>query len=121
MDLVDGHNEVQVSRIRKSNCVDGTATRRPGCGGIREKITDQIRELTERGVVSTLRTVLMSDNPANECFMDLKHATCNDVDITTRYVRLNPAAPATRLYQAVNRLCADPDVHTVIVQISLPD
>lgn len=94
---------------------------KPVAAEIRETVTDRVRELAERGIVPTLGTVLMSADPADERFMELKHAACDDVGIATRDIRLDPAAHATQLYQAVDRLCADDEVDAVFVQLPLPE
>lgn len=93
----------------------------PVAAEIREAVRDQVRELEEQGTVPTLGTVLMSDDPGDERFMDLKHAACDDVGIVTRDVRLDPTEPAERLHRTVDDLCADPEVHSLFVQIPLPD
>ena len=88
---------------------------------IREVLEARIDALADRGVVPTVGTVLMTDDPGDERFMELKHAACRDAGVATRDVRLDPDDPADRLYDAVDRLCADPDVHAVFVQVPLPD
>lgn len=93
----------------------------PVAAELREEAAGRIRELEERGVVPALGTVLMSDDPADERFMELKHDACEGVGINTRDVRLDPAASETRLHRAIDRLCDDPAVHAVFVQAPLPD
>jgi methylenetetrahydrofolate dehydrogenase (NADP+) / methenyltetrahydrofolate cyclohydrolase len=88
---------------------------------IREEVTDRVRELSERDVVPTLGTVLMSDDPADVRFMDLKHSACDDAGVATRDVRLDPSAPAERLHGTLEDLCTDPEVHAVFVQVPLPE
>lgn len=87
----------------------------------REAVSDRVRELRELGVVPTLGTVLMSDDPADMRFMDLKHAACDDVGIAGRDIRIDPAAPAGDLLHAVDCLCTDSSVDAVFVQVPLPD
>ena len=93
----------------------------PVAAGVRADVRDRLRELDERGTTPTLATVLMSDGPAAERFVDLKHAACRDLDVVSRDVRIDPGAPAERLHRAIDRLCADPAVDGVFVQIPLPD
>ena len=93
----------------------------PIAASIREEVRERVDDLRERGTVPTLGTVLMSDAAADERFMDLKHAACDDAGVATRDVRLPPGAPASRLHRAVERLSADPGVHAVFVQVPLPD
>ncbi|MDG5820465.1 tetrahydrofolate dehydrogenase/cyclohydrolase catalytic domain-containing protein [Natronococcus sp. A-GB7] len=85
------------------------------------RVAERVRTLREEGTTPTLATVLMSDDPADERFVELKHETCDDVGIATRDVRLEPGAPAERLYREVERLSDDPVVDAVFVQVPLPD
>ncbi|MFU8866953.1 bifunctional 5,10-methylenetetrahydrofolate dehydrogenase/5,10-methenyltetrahydrofolate cyclohydrolase [Natronococcus sp.] len=93
----------------------------PVAAPIRERVAERVRVLREEGTTPTLATVLMSDDPADERFVELKHETCDDVGIATRDVRLEPDAPAERLYREVERLSDDPAVDAVFVQVPLPD
>jgi len=93
----------------------------PVAAAIREGVDRRVRALRERGVVPTLGTVLMSDDPADERFMDLKHDACADAGIATRDRRLDPDAPAEELFDAVERLSGNSAVHAVFVQVPLPD
>lgn len=93
----------------------------PVAAEIREAVRNRVRELDTQGTVPTLGTVVMSDDPGDERFMDLKHAACDDVGIATRDVRLDPAEPAAHIHRAVDNLCVDPEVHAVFVQVPFPD
>lgn len=68
----------------------------------------------------TLGTVLASDDPAHQRFMDLKHAAAAAVGIETRDVRLTADARSPRIERAVGELAHDPAVHAVFVQFPLP-
>ena len=93
----------------------------PVAADIREEVRERVHDLESRGVIPTLGTVLMSDDPADERFMELKHAACDDVGIETRARRLDPAAPEERLHRAIEGLCDDSEVDAVFVQVPLPD
>lgn len=91
----------------------------PVAAKIREEVSGRVRDLSE--YVPTLGTVLMSDDPDDERFMELKHDACDDVGIATRECCLDPSAAESRLYHAVERLCADSEIDAVFVQSPLPD
>lgn len=93
----------------------------PVAASIRELTGDRARDLADRGNEPVLGTVLMSDDPGDERFMDLKHDVCDDVGIATRDVRIDAEAPARRAYRAVGDLSADAGVDAVFVQAPLPD
>ena len=93
----------------------------PIAAEIRSEVDSRVTELSDCGLVPTLGTVLMSEDPADERFVALKHAACDDVRINSRDVRIDPSEPAIHLYDTVEHLCADPDVHGVFVQAPLPE
>ena len=94
---------------------------KPVAAEIRETVRGRVRELDERGVAPTLGTVLMSDDPADERFMQLKHAACDDVGIGIHGCRLDPNASEARLHDAIEEMSDDPRVDAVFVQVPLPD
>ncbi len=93
----------------------------PVAAPIHERVAERVQTLREEGTMPTLATVLMRDDSADECFVELKHETCADVGIATRDVRLEPDAPAERLYREVERLGETSAVDAVFVQVPLPD
>lgn len=84
-------------------------------------VRDDLDTLRDHGVTPRLGTVLMSDDPAAEAFMDRKHERCAAVGVPTERVDLSPDAPASTLYGVLERLGADDDVTAVFVQVPLPD
>jgi len=93
----------------------------PVAAEIRETVEARVERLVERERAPTLGTVLMSDDPGDRRFVELKHEACAAVGIATRDVRVDPADPASRLHRAVERLSADDAVDAVFVQVPLPD
>jgi len=93
----------------------------PVAAEIREAVEERVDRLAERGRAPTLGTVLMSDDPADRRFVELKHEACAAVGIATRDVRVGPSEPASRLHRAVERLSADDAIDAVFVQVPLPD
>jgi methylenetetrahydrofolate dehydrogenase (NADP+)/methenyltetrahydrofolate cyclohydrolase len=69
----------------------------------------------------TLATVVMSDDPADERFVELKHDACAEVGIDVEDRRLAPDAPASRLHRTLENLAADSTVDAVFVQVPLPE
>jgi methylenetetrahydrofolate dehydrogenase (NADP+) / methenyltetrahydrofolate cyclohydrolase len=93
----------------------------PIATSVLESVRERVRRLETRGVVPTLATVLMSDDPGDERFVELKHQTCADVGVATRDVRLEPDRPPEELYRTLDSLRADPEIDAVFVQVPLPD
>ncbi|MFB6304228.1 MAG: bifunctional 5,10-methylenetetrahydrofolate dehydrogenase/5,10-methenyltetrahydrofolate cyclohydrolase [Haloferacaceae archaeon] len=94
---------------------------RPLADPVEARTRADVDALLDRGVVPRLGTVLMSDDPAAESFMDRKHERCAAAGVRTERVDLPADAPATRLHEAVDRLAADEDVTALFVQMPLPD
>ena len=93
----------------------------PIATAVLESVDERVADLAERGVTPTLATVLMSDEPADERFVALKHETCADVGIDTRDVRLEPDEPAARLSRVIEAVRDDRGVDAIFVQAPLPD
>jgi methylenetetrahydrofolate dehydrogenase (NADP+)/methenyltetrahydrofolate cyclohydrolase len=88
---------------------------------VREGVRERVAALNDHGATPTLATVLMSDDPNDERFVELKHEACDDVGIDGRDVRVAADAPADRLHEAVSTVATDDAVDAVFVQAPLPD
>ncbi|WP_224268793.1 bifunctional methylenetetrahydrofolate dehydrogenase/methenyltetrahydrofolate cyclohydrolase FolD [Haloprofundus salinisoli] len=97
--------------------IDGTAV----AAEIRADLQDAISTLTDAGVTPGLATVLMSDDPASETYVSMKQRDCEEVGIDGIHVELDPEAPAEELYDTIDDLNADPEVHGILVQMPVPD
>jgi methylenetetrahydrofolate dehydrogenase (NADP+)/methenyltetrahydrofolate cyclohydrolase len=96
--------------------LDGTAA----ADALRTAALDRLDRLRDAGVDPCLATVLASDDPGDEAFMDRKHELCASVGIDTRRVDLSPDVAPDELYRTVADLGADPAVTALFVQIPLP-
>ena len=97
--------------------IDGNAV----AADIRESLTDSIDALVDEGVTPGLATVLMSDDPASETYVSMKQRDCEEVGINGIHVEIDSDAPAEELYDTIDELNDDPDVHGILVQMPLPD
>jgi len=97
--------------------LDGNAV----AADVRSALVDCIDTLADAGVTPGLATVLMSDDPASETYVSMKQRDCEEVGIEGVHVEIDADAPAAELYDAVDDLNGDPDVHGVLVQMPLPD
>ncbi|WP_311174220.1 tetrahydrofolate dehydrogenase/cyclohydrolase catalytic domain-containing protein [Halobellus ordinarius] len=88
---------------------------------IRNGLLESIETLTDAGTTPCLATVLMNDDPASETYVSMKHKDCEEVGIATRDIEIEPEAPAEELFDTVDELNADPDVHGILVQMPVPD
>ncbi len=97
--------------------IDGEAV----AAEIRESLSESIETLRAAGVTPGLATVLMSDDPASETYVSMKQQDCEEVGIDGIHVEIDPGAPAVELYETVEELNDDPDVHGILVQMPVPD
>ncbi|MFD1686707.1 bifunctional methylenetetrahydrofolate dehydrogenase/methenyltetrahydrofolate cyclohydrolase [Halobellus litoreus] len=97
--------------------IDGNAV----AEDIRNGLLDSIESLTDAGTTPCLATVLMNDDPASETYVSMKHKDCEEVGIATRDIELDPDTPAEELFDTIDELNADPEVHGILVQMPLPD
>ena len=97
--------------------LDGEAVAAP----VREALRAAVDALADAGVRPGLGTVLMSEVPADERFVELKHEAGAELGIAGVRRRVAPDAPARVLHDAIADLNDDPTVHGVFVQLPLPD
>ena len=97
--------------------IDGKAV----AAEIRTELRTCIDELADAGVRPGLATVLMSEDPASETYVSMKQRACEDVGMDGIHVELDPDSPASELYETIDDLNHDDDVHGILVQLPLPD
>lgn len=95
--------------------IDGNAV----AADIRESLAEHIETLEANGVTPGLATVLMSDDPASETYVSMKQRDCEEVGIDGIHVEIDTDAPAEELFEAIDDLNDDPDVHGILVQMPL--
>jgi methylenetetrahydrofolate dehydrogenase (NADP+)/methenyltetrahydrofolate cyclohydrolase len=88
---------------------------------IRGELEACIETLDDAGVTPGLATVLMSEDPASETYVSMKQRACEEIGITGIHEELDPDSPAEALFDAVDRLNDDPEVHGILVQMPVPD
>ena len=97
--------------------IDGEAV----AAGVRESLSERIAELKDNGVEPGLATVLMSDDPASETYVSMKQRDCEEVGIDGIHVEIDTDAPPAELYETIDELNDDPEVHGILVQMPLVD
>ncbi|SNZ05076.1 methylenetetrahydrofolate dehydrogenase (NADP+) / methenyltetrahydrofolate cyclohydrolase [Natronoarchaeum philippinense] len=100
-----------------THVIDGNAV----ADEIRADLAASIDALEDAGVTPGLATVLMSDDPASETYVSMKQRDCEEVGIDGIHVEIDPEAPAEKLYDTIDELNEDPEVHGILVQMPVPD
>lgn len=97
--------------------IDGEAV----AADVRAGLRDAIERLVDAGTRPGLATVLMSDDPASETYVSMKQRDCEEVGIDGIHVELDEDSRPEDLYDTIDDLNRDPDVHGILVQMPLVD
>ncbi|XVH33028.1 tetrahydrofolate dehydrogenase/cyclohydrolase catalytic domain-containing protein [Haloferacaceae archaeon DSL9] len=97
--------------------IDGKAV----AADLRIEIAERVDVLGDAGVTPGLATVLMSDDAASETYVSMKQRDCEEVGMDGIHVEIDPEAPAADLFETIDDLNDDPDVHGILVQLPVPD
>jgi methylenetetrahydrofolate dehydrogenase (NADP+)/methenyltetrahydrofolate cyclohydrolase len=106
-----------MSVIRDGNVLDGSAV----SDSVREELAAPVETLADAGVTPGLATVLMSTDPASETYVSMKQRACEELGIDGIHRELDAEAPAEELFDTIDELNADEDVHGILVQMPVPD
>jgi methylenetetrahydrofolate dehydrogenase (NADP+)/methenyltetrahydrofolate cyclohydrolase len=96
--------------------IDGAAI----AAEIRRQVAGGVARLRERGIVPGLAAILVGDNPASISYVSAKARASDEVGIRARTYHLPAETPQEELLALVDRLNADPEVHTILPQLPLP-
>lgn len=88
---------------------------------IRGELEGSIETLVAEGVTPGLATVLMSEDPASSTYVSMKQRACEEVGINGIHHEIDPDEPAKQLFEALDDLNDDPEVHGILVQMPVPD
>lgn len=96
--------------------IDGAAISR----SIRAEVAADVARLAERGIVPGLAVVLVGNDPASAVYVRSKGRACERVGIRSRQIDLPASVSARELFETIDALNADPEVHGILVQLPLP-
>jgi methylenetetrahydrofolate dehydrogenase (NADP+)/methenyltetrahydrofolate cyclohydrolase len=88
---------------------------------VRGELEGCIETLADADVTPGLATVLMTEDPASETYVSMKQRACEEIGIEGIHREIEPDAPAADLFDAIEDLNADPEVHGFLVQMPVPD
>ena len=87
---------------------------------IRDEVAAGVEQLRGNGVVPTLATVLIGDDPAAQTYVSLKQADCEEVGIETVDPTVTADVQQSDATETIRKLNADPAVHGILLQLPLP-
>ena len=85
-----------------------------------ESITKQVTELNEKGIIPTLATILVGQDPASETYVKMKRNTCARVGMKSIAVEMLDTTTTEELLNKINDLNNDDNVHGILLQHPVP-
>lgn len=89
-------------------------------GRIKMELADRAMRLAAEGRPVGLGTVLVGDDGPSAKYVAMKHADCDEVGIRSFHYSLPATATQAEVEAVVDELNANPDVHSILVQLPLP-
>ncbi|MBW4077680.1 MAG: bifunctional 5,10-methylenetetrahydrofolate dehydrogenase/5,10-methenyltetrahydrofolate cyclohydrolase [Acidobacteria bacterium] len=89
-------------------------------GRIKIELADRAHRLAAVGRPVGLGTVLVGDDGPSAKYVAMKHADCEEIGITSLHEHLPASATQEDVEAVIDRLNADPSVHSILVQLPLP-
>ena len=89
-------------------------------GRIKMELADRVSRLKAGGRSVGLGTVLVGDDGPSAKYVAMKHADCEEIGITSFHEHLPSSATQADVERVIDRLNADPNVHSILVQLPMP-
>lgn len=86
----------------------------------KEKIREQVKELTEKGCRPGLAVVLVGENPASKIYVRNKEKDCGECGVYSAMYHLPGATTEKDLLWLLNFLNYESSIHGILVQLPLP-
>ena len=88
---------------------------------IKMELADRVARLAAGGRSVGLATVLVGEDSPSAKYVTMKHADCAELGITSYGEHLSASATQSDVEAVIDRLNCDPRVHSILVQLPLPD
>jgi methylenetetrahydrofolate dehydrogenase (NADP+)/methenyltetrahydrofolate cyclohydrolase len=88
---------------------------------IKMELAERVARLTANGRTPGLGTLLVGENPSSARYVEMKIEECREIGIRSFDEHLPATASQEEIEAVVDRFNADPDVHSILVQLPLPD
>lgn len=85
-----------------------------------EALIPKMIELTEKGIIPHLVSILIGDDPASHLYTDLKKKAIERMGGEMTVVLLSQKTPVEKVLEAINWYNNDPEIHGIMVQMPLP-
>ncbi len=88
---------------------------------IKMELADRAARLTAIGRTPGLGTLLVGDNPSSARYVEMKIEECKEIGVQSFDVHLPATASQEEIEAVVDSFNANPEVHSILVQLPLPD
>src|SRR5580704_8258032 len=88
---------------------------------IKMELAESAARLTANGRTPGLGTLLVGENPSSARYVEMKIEECKEIGIRSFDEHLPSTATQEEIEAIVDRFNADPNVHSILVQLPLPD
>jgi len=90
-------------------------------GRIKMELADRAQRLSAAGRTPGLGTILVGDDASSARYVAMKVAECAEIGVQSFDEHLDSTATQGDIEAIIDRFNADPDVHSILVQLPLPN
>ena len=87
---------------------------------LKMQLAERAARLAAAGRPAGLGTILVGDDPSSVRYVEMKLAECAEIGVRAFDVHLPSSASQSEVEAVIDRFNADPDVHSILVQLPLP-
>src|SRR5580692_4869944 len=88
---------------------------------IKMELAGRVARLTANGRTPGLGTLLVGENPSSARYVEMKIEECKEIGVRSFDAHLASNATQAEIEAVVDEFNANPDVHSILVQLPLPD
>ena len=85
------------------------------------EILESVSVLKEKGIIPTLATILVGDDPASETYVRMKQETCKRVGMESLAINLPKETSTEELLLKIDELNNDKKIHGILLQHPVPN
>ncbi len=86
-----------------------------------KEILKSVSVLKEKGIIPTLATILVGDDPASETYVRMKQETCKRVGMESLAINLPKKTSTEELILKIDELNNDKNIHGILLQHPVPN
>ena len=86
-----------------------------------KEILESVSVLKEKGIIPTLATILVGDDPASETYVRMKQETCKRVGMESLAINLPKETSTKELLLKIDELNNDKKIHGILLQHPVPN